>query len=83
MTEDERAIRQVIATWMRASHSGDTATVLSLMTEDVVFMVPGQEPFGPEVFEATVNQFGTAGLQIQRRRRASDPRRLGVHAQPH
>lgn len=64
MTEDERAIRQVIASWMRASQSGDTATVLSLMTDDVVFMVPGQEPFGREAFEATANQLGAAGLQI-------------------
>lgn len=64
MTEDEQAIRQVIATWMRASQSGDTATILSLMTNDVVFMVPGQEPFGREVFEATANQPGAAGPQI-------------------
>lgn len=53
MTEDEQAIRQVVATWMEASQSGDTATVLSHMTEDVIFMVPGQEPFGREAFEAT------------------------------
>lgn len=64
MTEDEQAIRQVIATWMRASQSGDIATVLTLMTNDVVFMVPGQEPFGREVFEATANQLGAAGFQI-------------------
>ncbi|MCR4265923.1 SgcJ/EcaC family oxidoreductase [Nitratireductor sp. ZSWI3] len=64
MTEDEQAIRQVIATWMRASESGDTATILSLMTNDVVFMVPGQEPFGREIFEATANQLGVAGMQI-------------------
>ncbi len=64
MTEDERAIRQIVATWMRAGQSGDTATVLSLMTEDVVFMVPGQEPFGREAFEAAVNQLSAARLQI-------------------
>jgi conserved hypothetical protein len=64
MTEDEQAIRQVIATWTRASQSGDTATILSPMTNDVVFMVPGQEPFGREVFEATANHLGAAGLQI-------------------
>ena len=46
MTEDERAIRELIATWMRASMAGDTDTVLSLMADDVVFMVAGQEPFG-------------------------------------
>lgn len=50
MTDDERAIRQVVETWMAASRSGDLATVLGLMAEDVVFMVPGREPFGKEVF---------------------------------
>jgi len=52
MTQDEQAIRDLIDTWMRASRAGDTATVLSLMTEDVVFMVPGREPFGKEAFAA-------------------------------
>lgn len=55
MTEDEQAIRAVIETWTRASRSGDAATVLSLMTDDAVFMVPGREPFGREVFEAAAN----------------------------
>ena len=50
MTDDERAIRDLVETWMNASRAGDTATVLSLMCDDVVFMVPGQEPFGKEVF---------------------------------
>ena len=51
MTDDEQAIREVVETWVRASRSGDTATVLSLMTKDAVFMVPGREPFGREAFE--------------------------------
>jgi uncharacterized protein (TIGR02246 family) len=51
VTDDEQAIRKLIGTWMQASQSGDVATVLSLMTDDVVFMVPGREPFGREVFE--------------------------------
>jgi len=55
MTDDERAIRQVVDTWMRASRDGDTAAVLSLMTEDAVFMVAGREPFGREAFEAASN----------------------------
>jgi uncharacterized protein (TIGR02246 family) len=50
MLDDERAIRDVVATWMQATRAGDTATVLSLMTDDVVFMVPGREPFGREEF---------------------------------
>ena len=52
MTNDERAIRQVIETWMSASRTGDLATVLSLMSDDVIFMVPGQTPFGKEAFAA-------------------------------
>jgi uncharacterized protein (TIGR02246 family) len=52
MSSDEQAIRELIDTWMRASKAGDTATVLSLMTDDVVFMVPGREPFGKEAFAA-------------------------------
>ena len=47
---------------MQASRDGDTATVLSLMTEDAVFMVPGREPFGHEAFEAASNAM--AGLRI-------------------
>ncbi|TJW27221.1 MAG: DUF4440 domain-containing protein, partial [Mesorhizobium sp.] len=31
MTDDERAIRKLVETWMDASKRGDTATVLSLM----------------------------------------------------
>jgi uncharacterized protein (TIGR02246 family) len=53
MKDDEQAIRELVDTWMRASRAGDTATVLSLMTDDVVFMTPGREPFGKEAFAAT------------------------------
>jgi len=52
MSEDERAIRDLVATWMQASQAGDTQTVLGLMTDDVVFLVPGQEPFGKQAFAA-------------------------------
>ena len=50
MSNDERAIRHLIETWMTASRTGDTTTVLGLMADDVVFLVPGQEPFGKERF---------------------------------
>jgi uncharacterized protein (TIGR02246 family) len=52
MTDDERAIRDLVATWMTASQAGDLQTVLGLMTDDVVFMVPGREPFGRREFAA-------------------------------
>ena len=50
MTEDERAIRELVDTWMAASKAGDIPSVLGLMADDVVFMVPGQEPFGKAQF---------------------------------
>lgn len=56
MTDDERAIRTVVETWMAASRSGDLAAVLDLMTDDVVFMVPGQQPFGKDAFAAASRQ---------------------------
>lgn len=52
MNDDERAIRELVDTWMRASKAGDIATVLDLMADDVVFMVPGREPFGKDEFRA-------------------------------
>jgi uncharacterized protein (TIGR02246 family) len=51
-SDDEAAIRNLVDTWLAASKAGDIATVLSLMTDDVVFMVPGREPFGKEAFAA-------------------------------
>lgn len=42
MQTDEQEIRQLVSTWMAATKAGDVDTVLSLMAEDVVFLVPGQ-----------------------------------------
>jgi uncharacterized protein (TIGR02246 family) len=55
MQTDEQAIRELVNKWMDASKAGDIATVLSLMSDDVIFMVPGREPFGKEAF-AAMNQ---------------------------
>ena len=52
MSPDERTIRDLVDTWMKASRAGDTDTVLSLMSDDVIFMVPGREPFGKQTFSA-------------------------------
>jgi uncharacterized protein (TIGR02246 family) len=52
MHDDERAIRDLVATWMAASQAGDVAAVLGLMADDVLFIVPGREPFGKEAFTA-------------------------------
>ena len=63
MTADEQAIRELIATWMRASIAGDTDTVLSLMTDDAVFMVAGQEPFGKTAFAAAADRM--RGMRLE------------------
>ncbi len=53
MQDDEEAIRQLVATWMSASEAGDTEKVLSLMAEDVIFLVEGQPPMrGKAAFAA-------------------------------
>ncbi|MBO9676819.1 MAG: SgcJ/EcaC family oxidoreductase [Acidovorax sp.] len=52
MMSDEKEIRNLVQTWMAATKAGDSATVLSLMTDDVVFLVPGQDPFGKAAFES-------------------------------
>jgi uncharacterized protein (TIGR02246 family) len=57
MSDDERAIREVIATWLRASAAGDSATVLNLMADDVVFLTPGRPPFGKKEFAAAQRGF--------------------------
>jgi uncharacterized protein (TIGR02246 family) len=52
MTDDERSIRDLVATWFAASKTGNLQAVLDLMTDDVIFMVPGSKPFGKEAFAA-------------------------------
>jgi uncharacterized protein (TIGR02246 family) len=52
MIDDERAIRDLVKNWMSATRAGDLPAVLNMMADDVIFMVPGQEPFGKEAFAA-------------------------------
>ncbi|HEX2055611.1 MAG TPA: SgcJ/EcaC family oxidoreductase [Nitrospiraceae bacterium] len=42
MHNDEQEIRQLVSTWMAATKAGDVEKVLSLMADDVVFLVPGR-----------------------------------------
>ncbi len=63
MTPDERAIRELVDTWMKASRAGDTETVLGLMSDDVIFMVPGREPFGKQTF--ATNSRSMDGVRLE------------------
>ncbi|HEY7640462.1 MAG TPA: SgcJ/EcaC family oxidoreductase [Steroidobacteraceae bacterium] len=63
MSTDEQAIRKLIDDWMAASARGDLAKVLSMMSDDVVFMTAGREPFGKQEFAAQSE--GMKGVKIE------------------
>ena len=52
MTKGEQAIRDVVDRWVRASATEDVATMATLLADDIVFIVPGQPPFGRKEFKA-------------------------------
>jgi uncharacterized protein (TIGR02246 family) len=62
MTDDERAIRQVVDDWMAATKAGDLPTILHLMTDDVLFLTPGREPFGKQEFRAISEAMAGAAI---------------------
>jgi uncharacterized protein (TIGR02246 family) len=52
MNADEQAIRNLVTRWHAATATGDVDTILGLMSEDVVFLVPGKPPVkGRSTFE--------------------------------
>jgi uncharacterized protein (TIGR02246 family) len=63
MQDDEQAIRDLVNTWMTLSSKGDVEAVLKLMSDDVVFMVTGKEPFGKQEF-AAMNK-GMRGVRVE------------------
>ena len=61
--DDQRKIRELLDRWFEATRTGAVDDVLDLMTDDVVFMVPGREPFGKEAFAAASR--GMAGGRME------------------
>jgi uncharacterized protein (TIGR02246 family) len=53
MQSDEEQIRQLVTTWMSATKAGDVGSILSLMADDVVFLVPGRPPMRKDEFAST------------------------------
>lgn len=77
-TSDEQQIRELVATWMSATRAGDIDTVLALMTDDVVFLVPGQPPFGKQEFAAAMRvPPGSPQLRIDGRSEIEEIRVFG------
>jgi uncharacterized protein (TIGR02246 family) len=63
MNSDEQAIRQLVATWLAATKAGDTATILRMVADDVVFLTAGAPPMrGKAAFAASLA--GLAGMDI-------------------
>jgi uncharacterized protein (TIGR02246 family) len=57
--DDEEKIRELVATWQRATTAGDLPQVLDLMAEDVVFLVAGQPPMrGKDAFAEAFRKAG-------------------------
>jgi uncharacterized protein (TIGR02246 family) len=65
MTEDERAIRDLVDTWLVATRTGDFAALSSLIAEDAVFMVAGEKPFGKTAFMAGSEGFKPAQFEAK------------------
>jgi uncharacterized protein (TIGR02246 family) len=63
MDEDERAIRDLVETWMEASKAGDTERVLGLMSDEILFTVTGRPPFGKSEFASMSRQM--AGIRME------------------
>jgi uncharacterized protein (TIGR02246 family) len=62
--DDETQIRELAATWMAASQAGDVGTVLGLISDDAVFLVPGRPPMRKAEFEAAARaQAGPGGAR--------------------
>lgn len=61
MGPDEREIREIHSTWIDAVNAGSLVRLLTLMVDDVVFLNPGQAPFGRDEFSAN---FSAAHQQI-------------------
>jgi uncharacterized protein (TIGR02246 family) len=77
MSEDEHAIRGLIGAWIAASRAGDLATVLGLMSEDVIFMVPGRS-FGKAEFKAASE--GMKGMDFDAISEVEEVQVMGNHA---
>ena len=61
MRSDEDEIRALVDTWMAATRAGDVETVLSLTTDDVVFLTPGRAPMRKDAFAAQSRAQATDG----------------------
>jgi uncharacterized protein (TIGR02246 family) len=58
----EEEIRELHSAWIDAVNAGDLARLLTLMSDDAVFLNPGQAPLGRDGFSAN---FSAAHQQVR------------------
>jgi uncharacterized protein (TIGR02246 family) len=79
MVSDEQAIRELMAEWRRLSAEGNADGLLALLTDDVVFLTPGNPPMGKQQFEAGFRGFA-AKASIRSEQEVKDLRVSGDFA---
>jgi len=62
---EEQAIRRAVDVWIAASEQGDLTTLLNLLADDVIMMVPGKEPFDKETFAQNYQQMRSTQLKVE------------------
>lgn len=76
MPTDEQSIRDLFAEWQIASEEGDPDRLARLISDDVVFLAPGQPPMrGKECFLTAFRE----GMQQYRIEAQGEIRELHIH----
>ena len=65
--QDKQEIQNVITTWIKASAENDLDTVLSLIAEDVTFLLPGQPPMRGRAAFAAASKSMEGKMRIEGR----------------
>ena len=76
---DEQAIRDLVDNWLAASEAGDTQKVLSMMAEDVVFLMPGRPPMRGRT-EFAASQSAIADIDLEAKGEIQEIKVLGEWA---
>ncbi|MEO8670359.1 MAG: SgcJ/EcaC family oxidoreductase [Tahibacter sp.] len=78
MDRDEQEIRQLLITWMDATKARDVDTVLSLISDDAVFLLPGRPVMRKAEFAAAaIAQSGASAPTISGHSEIQELRVLG------
>ncbi|RYD19533.1 MAG: SgcJ/EcaC family oxidoreductase [Verrucomicrobiaceae bacterium] len=81
MSEDEEEIRDLPVKWMAATRSGDIDALMDLMTEDALFLTPGNAPMVRELFRKIASgQSGEGMPEFAAESEVQEVKVLGDHA---